>query len=47
MNKEQDQKMPRKSAGRKIKPDGVADPLAVQDEEQAVLDAGEVSGGHG
>ena len=41
--KEQDQKMPRKSA-RKINPDGVADPLATQDEDQAALDAGEVSG---
>ncbi len=40
--KEQDQKMPRKS-GRKIKPDGVADPLAAHDDDQAALDAGEVS----
>ncbi|KAK1739537.1 hypothetical protein QTG54_010080 [Skeletonema marinoi] len=32
--------MPRKSA-RKINPDGVADPLATQDEDQAALDAGE------
>ena len=39
--KEQDQKMPRKS--RKVKSEGVADPLAKQDEDQAALDAGEVS----
>jgi len=36
--------MPRKSA-RKIKPDGVADPLAAQDEDHQPLDAGEVRGG--
>ena len=33
--------MPRKS--RKVKSEGVADPLAKQDEDQAALDAGEVS----
>ena len=36
--------MPRKSA-RNTNTDGVADPLAAQDEDQAALDAGEVSGG--
>ena len=36
--------MPRKSV-KKTKTEGVADPLAAQDEDHQPLDAGEVSGG--